>query len=88
MPMDKKISCQKTGEDLVTDWMWGLKERSKRPLMFQACKGLCTDKESQMKKLPLPPANPSRDTHAHVCTHACTQARTWRFQACPEEGGI
>lgn len=54
MPMDTKIICHQTREDLVTDWIWRLSERSKMLLKLQACKGPCTQEESQIKELPLP----------------------------------
>lgn len=49
MPMNTKSICRKTGEDLVTDWMWGLADGSKAPLCFRPV-------DAQMKELlPLPP---------------------------------
>lgn len=54
--MNTKITCQKTREDLGTDWMWRLMEESESHLMFQACKGLSTKEVAQMKECPsLPP---------------------------------
>ena len=65
MPINIKLICQKPEEDLVTDWMWGLRERSERPLMFQACKGPCTEEESKTEELP-PAPTPPLHTHREV----------------------